>query len=109
MPNRLRGCYGWGADNPHGVGLVVAADEYDAVVSHHTFGRRLQGGIGVAHGGATAAAFDDLFGFVLVRIMVPAVTRELTVRYRRPVRLDEECRLTARCDHRQRRDRHLSA
>lgn len=109
LPSHLPGCYGCGADNPHGIGLVVDAGDDGAVVSHHTFDQRFQGAIGVAHGGATAAAFDDLFGFVLVRILVPAVTRELTVRYRRPVRLDEECRLTARCDHREDRELHLSA
>lgn len=79
------------------------------MVATHTFDDRFQGAVGVAHGGAIAAALDDLFWFVLVWILVPAVTRDLTVRYRRPVRLDEDCHLTARCDDRHGRELRLSA
>lgn len=109
LPTHLPGCYGCGPDNPHGLGLVVEAAADGGVVATHVFDDKFQGAVGVTHGGAIAAALDDLFGFVLVRILVPAVTRDLTVRYRRPVRLDEDCLLTARCDDREGRELHLSA
>lgn len=110
LPAHLPGCYGCGPDNPHGIGLVVHAGEQDnAVTASHVFDHRFRGAVGVAHGGATAAMFDDLFGFVLVRILVPAVTRDLTIHYRRPVRLDEPCSVEAHVARRHGRELHMVA
>jgi acyl-coenzyme A thioesterase PaaI-like protein len=66
--------------------MVVRRDG-DSVVSRHTFDARHTGAPGVAHGGAVAAAFDDLFGFVLYLVGELAVTRNLSVDYLAPVRL----------------------
>ncbi|NQV05115.1 PaaI family thioesterase, partial [bacterium] len=46
-----------------------------------------QGGPGVVHGGAIAAFFDDLMGFVPVAHHQPAVTARLEMHYRRPIPL----------------------
>jgi acyl-CoA thioesterase FadM len=43
-----------------------------------------------------AAAFDDLFGFLLYRVGELAVTRSLTVEYLRPVLLHTDYEFTAR-------------
>jgi acyl-coenzyme A thioesterase PaaI-like protein len=75
----------------------------------HRFDQRFRGAVGVAHGGAIAGMLDDLFGFVLVRVLVPAVTRELTVRYLRPVLLDEDCHLDAHVTRRDDRELHMRA
>lgn len=110
LPAHLPGCFGCGQDNPHGIGIVVrVAEEPDAVTCTHVFDHRHRGAPGVAHGGAVAAAVDDLFGFVLVRILTPAVTRDLQLRYRLPVRLDVETELTARLAARDGRELHLDA
>jgi uncharacterized protein (TIGR00369 family) len=95
LPYHQPGCYGCGPDNRTGLGLVAYAAEPGAVEATYTFDRRFEGGPGVVHGGATAALLDDLFGRVLVRILVLAVTVDLQVRYERAVHLDEPCRLRA--------------
>jgi len=98
MPRHLPGCYGCGDSNPQGLGLEVIADEGDVVRAEYTFAPHLQGAIGVAHGGAIAALLDDLLGYVPVRTLTPAVTRELTVTYHAPVPLGVAVELRARLD-----------
>jgi acyl-coenzyme A thioesterase PaaI-like protein len=50
-----------------------------------------EGGPGVVHGGWTAAMFDEVLGLTLNRRLgMPAVTRDLTVRYLRPVPVGHE-------------------
>lgn len=103
-------CSGGGSDTPHGIGLrVTVGGEPYAVLSNHVFDQRHRGAPGVSHGGAVAAAIDDLFGFVLVRVLTPAVTRDLSVRYRLPVRLDVPTRLQARLVERVSRELHIEA
>jgi len=57
------------------------------VVADIQFAPWFQGGPGVVHGGAVAAFFDDLMGFVPVAHLVPAVTAHLEIDYRRPIPL----------------------
>ena len=110
LPSHTAGCFGCGPDNPHGISLeVVAAEGPDAVTSTHVFDERHRGAPGVAHGGAVSAALDDLFGFVLVRVLVPAVTRDLGCRFRLPVRLDVPTRLDAWLVERDGRELHMEA
>jgi acyl-coenzyme A thioesterase PaaI-like protein len=63
----------------------------------------------VVHGGATAALLDDLYGRLLVRILVLAVTVDLQVRYRRAVHLDDDCQLRAELVEQTDKDLHLRA
>jgi acyl-coenzyme A thioesterase PaaI-like protein len=110
LPSHMSRCFGCGPDNPHGIGIrVVVSDEPDAVHCDHVFDHRHQGAPGVSHGGAVAAAVDDLFGFVLVRVLTPAVTRDLALRYRLPVRLNVPTRLQARLVERVGRELHMEA
>lgn len=95
LPYHQPNCYGCGPDNPGGLGLVAVAAEPDAVEATYTFAARFEGAPGVVHGGATAALVDDLFGRLLVRILVLAVTVDLRVTYLRAVHVDEPCRLRA--------------
>ncbi|HWH32927.1 MAG TPA: PaaI family thioesterase [Egibacteraceae bacterium] len=108
LPFHLPECYGCGPENESGLHLSVRAAPENAVAGEYTFTRRLGGAPGVAHGGAVAALLDDLFGFVLVRILVPAVTRDLQVRYRRPVHLHTPCALSARLVGREGREVHMA-
>ena len=94
LPSHTPTCMGCGPENPHGLQLVVYRVG-DAVYSDVTFDDRHIGAPGLAHGGAVAAACDDLLGFTLWIAGAPAVTRSLTVEYLRPVPLHQPHRLAA--------------
>ena len=64
LPPHSSQCMGCGPDNPAGLAMQVRR-EGDEVVCEQTFDHRQVGAPGLAHGGAVAAACDDLFGFVL--------------------------------------------
>lgn len=95
LPYHTTACFGCGPDNAAGLGLSARVAE-EGVEAQHVFDARQRGAPGLAHGGAISGIFDDLFGMVLLRDMIVAVTVDLRVRYRRAVHLDEPCRLTAR-------------
>jgi uncharacterized protein (TIGR00369 family) len=61
--------------------------EGDKVIGELGFAERFQGGPGVVHGGAAAAFFDDLMGFVMIAHQQPAVTARLEMNYLRPIPL----------------------
>ncbi|QZA10244.1 MULTISPECIES: PaaI family thioesterase [Mycobacteriaceae] len=86
---------GCGPQNPHGLQLV-AYRSGDTVYADVTFDERHIGAPGLAHGGAIAAACDDVLGFALWIAGAPAVTRSLTVEYLQPVVLHRSHRITAR-------------
>ncbi|WP_396913323.1 PaaI family thioesterase, partial [Mycolicibacterium sp.] len=88
LPSHTTTCMGCGPDNPHGLRLVVHRSG-DAVYTDVTFDERHIGAPGLAHGGAVAAACDDVLGFTLWIAGTPAVTRTLTVEYLRPVPLHQ--------------------
>ncbi len=95
LPSHTPTCMGCGPDNPHGLQLAVYRTG-DEVYADITFDERHIGAPGLAHGGAIAAACDDLLGFTLWIAGTPAVTRSLTVEYLQPVPLHHLHRLTAR-------------
>ena len=73
LPSHTTTCMGCGPDNPHGLRLVVHRSG-DAVYTDVTFDERHIGAPGLAHGGAVAAACDDVLGFTLWIAGTPAVT-----------------------------------
>lgn len=89
-------CFGCGPDNRAWIGLRMRVDG-DDVRAELVFDERHQGAPGLAHGGAVAAALDDLFGGVLVMLEAPAVTANLNVDFRAPVPLGEQLALSACC------------
>ena len=109
LPSHAAWCFVCGKDNPSGLGLEGFAAEGQSVSATQQFGVSHGGAPGVAHGGAVAAVLDDLFGFVLVRVMVPAVTRDLRVTYRLPTRLGVDTELSATLVERRGRDLHMEA
>lgn len=103
LPSHSPTCAGCGTENPAGLALQVDATEA-GVRCVHRFDHRQEGAPGITHGGLVAAAFDDLFGFLLYRVGELAVTRSLTVEYLRPVLLETDYEFTARVrDHAGRR------
>ena len=109
LPSHHIHCLGCGAENPHGHHLVVTREDIDTVTATHTFDARHVGAPGIAHGGAVATVFDDLFGFLLYSIGDLAVTRKLDVEYLCPVLLDVEYRLQATIAERSGRKIHMAA
>jgi acyl-coenzyme A thioesterase PaaI-like protein len=87
MPlEHLPTCFGCGSVNPHRLG-IKAWIEGDKVMGELVFEPRFEGGPGLVHGGATAAFFDDLIGFVAMAHQKPAVTGNLHVDYLVPIPL----------------------
>ena len=85
MPRyHLPTCFGCGPDNPDRLGVEPRL-EGDRIVAELNFPSRFEGGPGVVHGGATAAFFDDLIGFVAMAHMLPAVTARLEINYLQPM------------------------
>jgi acyl-coenzyme A thioesterase PaaI-like protein len=109
LPSHHDQCLGCGAGNPHGHHLVVTRDGPNAVSAAHAFDARHVGAPGIAHGGAVATVFDDLYGFLLYAIGDLAVTRKLEVEYLRPVLLDVEYTLRANIAERAGRKIHMAA
>ncbi len=87
-------CFGCGAENEHGLGVAPCYDG-DKVIGELDFAQRFQGGPGVVHGGAVAAFFDDLMGFVMIAHQRPAVTARLEMNYLRPIALGLRLRAEA--------------
>ena len=81
LPSHTTTCMGCGPDNPHGLQMEVFRSGQQ-VYTDLVFDERHGGAPGLAHGGAIAAACDDLFGFTLWIVGTPAVTRNLAVGYR---------------------------
>lgn len=101
-------CLGCGPHNAHGHHLKVHRHG-DAVIGVHTFDDRHVGAPGIVHGGAVATVLDDLYGFLLYLIGVPAVTRQLEVEYLAPVLIGTIYRLEACFSHRQGRKLFVTA
>lgn len=95
LPPHSRDCVGCGPENPAGLGLQVVRT-VDGVEAVHRFTDQHVGAPGIAHGGAVALAFDDLFGFTLYTVGVLAVTRSITVDYEAPFRLHQPYTFSAR-------------
>lgn len=99
LPAHSPRCMGCGPDNPAGLGMR-AFRQGDQVYADVVFDERHVGAPGLAHGGAVAAACDDLLGFVLFVAETAAVTRSLTIDYLAPVPLHEPHRITASVERR---------
>ena len=73
--------------------LGLAAESLDAdgaLIARLTCPRDHEGGPGVAHGGWTAAAFDEVLGHVSLLHGQMAVTATLTVDFLKPVPIERE-------------------
>ena len=108
LPPHTPTCMGCGPDNPNGLQMTVFLSGRE-VYTDLVFDDKHSGAPGLAHGGAIAAACDDLFGFTLWVARPPPVTPALSVGYLRPVPLYQPHRIVARVDNREGRTLHVSA
>jgi acyl-coenzyme A thioesterase PaaI-like protein len=88
-------CIVTGKANPMGMAADVVRDGEDAVM-RTALGPAFEGAPGRAHGGAVAALFDEVMGFVLSIHATPAYTGRLSVTYRAATPLGVELELRAR-------------
>lgn len=88
-------CFGCGARNAEGLHIAFEVDGLQ-VTGRFTPRNSHQGFPGVAHGGIAAAALDEAMGWAMYAANAWAMTAKMEVRYRRPLRLDEEVLVTAR-------------
>ena len=88
-------CVVSGKANPMGIAMDVRR-EGDEAVGEVRLGPAFEGAPKRAHGGVTAAIFDDVMGYVLVLLRIPAYTGRLAVTYRAPVPVGERLQVRAR-------------
>ncbi|HUY21830.1 MAG TPA: PaaI family thioesterase [Acidimicrobiales bacterium] len=101
-------CIVTGQANPMGMAADIVRDGDEAVL-RTTLGPAFEGAPGRAHGGAVAALFDEVMGFVLSIQATPAYTGRLTVTYRAATPLDQELELRAKLHSRHGRKLRIEA
>ena len=87
-------CFACGKDNPDGLHLEFEAVGSDVRTSV-TFPSKFQGYSGVVHGGLVSTVLDETMVTLLNRRGYLALTAELFVRFREPVRVGERINVTA--------------
>lgn len=83
-------CYGCGRHNRQGLHLTFEFDPDRQHIRTHWTPRKVhQGYADIVHGGITTLVLDELMGNLLWKLQRPAVTAELTTRFRRPIRVGQ--------------------
>lgn len=88
-------CYACGKDNPVGLKLQFTQPAPGKLSASVTFSREHQGYKGVVHGGMMALVLDDIIVNLAWREGHPAVTGELKIRLKKPVKTGEAVYLNA--------------
>jgi uncharacterized protein (TIGR00369 family) len=84
-------CFGCGGANTRGMKLAFEQDdERQRIVGRFRLGEEYQGGSGFLHGGIIALLLDEAMGKAARFHGEPAVTAELRVEYKRPIRANTE-------------------
>src|SRR5215471_12168649 len=83
-------CFGCGGDNAAGMKLVFELD-FDAkrIRGRFAIGANYAGGGGFAHGGIIAVVLDEAMGKLSRLTDEKAVTAEMSIEYRKPIRIDQ--------------------
>ena len=97
-----------GAASPWGLD-ITSYREGEEAVARVTLRSAHEGAPGRSHGGIVAAIFDDVMGFVIQLIEVPAFTGTLSVRYESGVPLHRELVVRTRLANRAGRKIHITA
>lgn len=86
---RDHNCFGCGRLNEYGLQLAFFPDARDGVRTHFVPESRFEGYAGMVHGGVISTVLDEVMAWSLYRNQVFAVTAELSVRYRAPLKVGE--------------------
>jgi uncharacterized protein (TIGR00369 family) len=90
-PNPANHCFGCGGGNDFGMKLTFEVDrETGRASGRFLLGPRYGGGAGFVHGGVIAVLLDEVMGKISKLSEERAVTAELNIEYRKPVRTDAE-------------------
>jgi len=90
-PNPANHCFGCGGGNDFGMKLTFEVDrETGRASGRFLLGPRYGGGAGSVHGGVIAVLLDEVMGKISKLSEERAVTAELNIEYRKPVRTDAE-------------------
>jgi uncharacterized protein (TIGR00369 family) len=90
-PNPSNHCFGCGGANDRGMQLTFEQDDAARRIrGRFRVGAAYQGGSGMAHGGIIALLLDEVMAKVSRFTQDRAVTGELTVKYLKPVPVDED-------------------
>jgi len=87
-------CFACGKDNPDGLQLQFESVG-DGVRTSVTFPHKFQGYHEIVHGGLVSTVLDEAMVTLLNRLGYLALTAELSVRFREPVRVGERIDVTA--------------
>ncbi|HVV14503.1 PaaI family thioesterase [Amycolatopsis sp.] len=102
-------CGGCAAEGVCRLGVKIA-DEHDGATRFDVVcPRHWQGGPAVAHGGWTAAMFDDVLNVAALRSEPRLVTKSLSVQYLRPVPVERPLTALARVERHEGREWTVSA
>ena len=85
-------CFVCGIDNPSGLKINFVSDGNGSVTAQKVFSEDFQGYPGIVHGGVISAVLDEAAGRAVVKEARPEivlVTGKLSVRFRKPVRINE--------------------
>jgi uncharacterized protein (TIGR00369 family) len=84
-------CFGCGGANPRGMHLAFEQDDArQRIVGRFRLGEEYQGGSGFLHGGIIALLLDEAMGKAARFHAAHAVTAELRVEYKKPIRAGTE-------------------
>jgi acyl-coenzyme A thioesterase PaaI-like protein len=86
----LNGCFGCGDDNAAGLHLQFFVDEEQRVLCRVHLATRFQGPPGHAHGGIIATLLDEAMSKANRHRNITAMTRHMSIDYRRPVPLETD-------------------
>lgn len=85
-------CFGCGKLNATGLQLEFHADARGGVWTEFVPAARFEGYTGMVHGGVISTVLDEVMAWSLYRQQTWAVTAEMTVRFRAPIRVGERTR-----------------
>lgn len=88
-------CFACGPENPIGMHLQFERSE-DGVQAHATLGEQFQGWRGIAHGGIALALLDEAMAHAAGLAGHRGVTAGVTVRFRKPVPLEQVVEIRGR-------------
>jgi uncharacterized protein (TIGR00369 family) len=97
-------CYVCGKKNPAGLGVDFEIDaEARSVQARFTPADIHQGYEGIVHGGILSSLLDEAMAKLAFSLSIPAVTAEITIKFKSPAAPGEELNLTGRLTHETRR------
>ena len=91
-------CYGCGKDNPKGLKLQFKRDPNGHLLSETVFSKEHQGYKDIVHGGMIATVLDEVMGNLTWLNGIACMTTQLTVRYKKAIRVGERVFLEGKID-----------